>query len=136
MMRYLVVIAIWIFLSNSSHANETSNLIKEWTCEWTSRILPNQIYGKYVFNIENIDGNKLNGKFESTYCPGIVDFKGKIRNNKLSWKIKGLTTPCNSLTVKLKVAEDKEDGLILKGTYKAEIYTRSAGNDGGSVTCK
>jgi len=139
----LTMIVIWLVFSLNIQAAETVKLStkdqtiitdKEWVCEWKSRELSGYS-GEYIMKFEKINESELAGKLDNSACPGEVIFNGKLKNEKLTWKVNPQIAPCRPLTVKAKFTRDKASELIMTGTYQAVCPLGTEFLDAGPVVC-
>jgi len=119
---------------NLSVKDQTKITDKEWVCEWKSRELSGYS-GEYIMKFEKINETELAGILDNSACPGEVIFNGKLKNEKLTWKVNPQISPCRPLTVKAKFTRDKASELIMRGSYQAVCPHGTEFLDAGPVVC-
>lgn len=123
---------------NLNSIEEQKLLVKNWECEWISAGNPNIFNGKYLINIQQINGTSVKGNFENTFCSDPKEFEGEIKKGKFHWTVRNLPKPCDcgAFKAKAQLFKDDDNVLHIKGRYKgcAGFGTRTA--DSGKFHCK
>ena len=143
-MKSLITIVLLI-ISFSLNAAEQLNLSKEenknlllkkWTCNWKSPSFPSLIKGKYIFEIQAIENERIAGKFKNTLCPESKEFNGSINKDEIEFELKYKERPCISTKLKAKLLTDKAGELLLKGRYEYDLFQGAQYQERGSLKCK